>query len=121
MPQCRPATPHCRRALNHTLTMMKTLRHILLAALLLAAAAPAGAAAASPQPPAAVESQATVSAGRLVLKALGDEAVTFQVYSITGQLVARAEVLPGVPATLELPRGYYIVKTATWSRQVVVK
>lgn len=45
----------------------------------------------------------------------------FMVYSITGQMVKALDVAPGESLRLELPEGYYIVKTAGWSKRLVVK
>ena len=43
------------------------------------------------------------------------------IYSITGQMVKDLEVAPGMDVTVDLPAGYYIVKTAQWSKRIVVK
>ncbi len=45
----------------------------------------------------------------------------FMIFSITGQMVKDLYVAPGSAVTVELPAGYYIVKTARWSKRVLVK
>lgn len=58
--------------------------------------------------------------GQIELKATTDKPTTFFIYSITGQLMKRVNVTSGT-ATVELQRGYYIVKCEKWSKQAVVK
>ena len=59
--------------------------------------------------------------GRIHFAAGSVEAV-FSVYSITGQLMKVVRVPAGTHATLDLPRGFYIVKCNNqWSRKVVVR
>ena len=54
--------------------------------------------------------------------AAGPTEAVFSVYSITGQLMKVVRVPAGTHATLELPRGFYIVKCNNhWSRKVVVR
>lgn len=64
---------------------------------------------------------ATGEQGRINFTAGTTDAV-FQVYSITGQLMRTIRVPAGAQASLELPRGFYIVKCSNqWSRKVVVR
>ena len=64
---------------------------------------------------------ATGEQGHIHFVAGSTEAV-FSVYSITGQLMKVVRVPAGTHATLELPRGFYIVKCNNqWSRKVVVR
>ncbi len=58
--------------------------------------------------------------GQIELTADIDEPTTFFIYSITGQLIKRVNVTSGT-STVELQRGYYIVKCEKWSKQAVVK
>ncbi|MBP5687390.1 MAG: T9SS type A sorting domain-containing protein [Muribaculaceae bacterium] len=52
----------------------------------------------------------------------GDSDATFNVYSITGQLIKTVRVTAGTKVTIDVPKGFYIVKCAgRWSRKVVVK
>lgn len=54
--------------------------------------------------------------------AAGASDAVFSVYSITGQLMKVVRVPAGTHATLELPRGFYIVKCNNeWSHKVVVR
>ena len=99
---------------------------LLLAALTVSAALPAVATAAAPQRvETALQQPAQPSVqganGRILFTA-GSEAVVFSVYSITGQLVRTVKVAAEGHATVELPKGFYIVKCGTQgSRKVVVK
>jgi len=59
--------------------------------------------------------------GRIVFTAGSSEA-TFNVYSITGQLVKVVRVGADQRATVDFPKGFYIVKCSNqWSRKVVVR
>ena len=52
----------------------------------------------------------------------GDGDTTFNIYSITGQLIKTVRVNAGTRVTIDMPKGFYIVKCAgRWSRKVVVK
>ncbi len=62
----------------------------------------------------------TVSRNSLTIKADEDCTLEFEVYSITGQLVKKFRLENG-RFTLELSRGYYIVKCASWSKKVIIK
>ncbi len=52
----------------------------------------------------------------------GDSDATFNIFSITGQLIKSVRVTAGTKATIDVPKGFYIVKcVGKWSRKVVVK
>ena len=71
-----------------------------------------------------VENSATVVGGDgcMTIDNYGnDKELTFSVYSITGQIVKSLSVSSGASATINLPKGFYIVKCEYWSRKVVVK
>lgn len=59
--------------------------------------------------------------GRIVFTA-GSSDATFNVYSITGQLVKVVRVSADQRASVDFPKGFYIVKCSNqWSRKVVVR
>ncbi len=59
--------------------------------------------------------------GHISFTAVGSE-TTFRVYSITGQLVRVVKVPADQTMTIDVPKGFYIVKCGDrWSRKVVVK
>ena len=59
--------------------------------------------------------------GRIVFTA-GNSDATFNVYSITGQLVKVVRVSAEQRASVDFPKGFYIVKCNNqWSRKVVVR
>ena len=59
--------------------------------------------------------------GRIIFTA-GNSDATFNVYSITGQLVKVVRVSAEQRVSVELPKGFYIVKFSNqWSRKVVVR
>ena len=59
--------------------------------------------------------------GRIVFTAGNNDAV-FNVYSITGQLVKVVKVTAEQRVSVELPKGFYIVRCGNqWSRKVVVR
>lgn len=99
---------------------------LLILTLLLAAPVTGMVAAAASQPEIGV-SQGTLTAkpvhGALELSVSHDSPspARFMIYSITGQMVKDLEVAPGMDVTVGLPAGYYIVKTAQWSKRIVVK
>lgn len=62
------------------------------------------------------------SNGCMTIDNYGDSReLTFTVYSITGQIVKSVSVANGSSMTINLPKGFYIVKCDYWSRKVVVK
>lgn len=59
--------------------------------------------------------------GRIVFVA-GNSDATFNVYSITGQLIKVVKVAAEQRAAVDFPKGFYIVKCGNqWSRKVVVR
>lgn len=59
--------------------------------------------------------------GRIVFIA-GSSDATFNVYSITGQLVKVVRVSAEQRTSVDFPKGFYIVKCSNqWSRKVVVR
>ena len=59
--------------------------------------------------------------GRIVFTAGNSDAV-FNVYSITGQLIKIVRVSADQRATVDFPKGFYIVRCSNqWSRKVVVR
>ena len=59
--------------------------------------------------------------GRIVFIA-GSSDATFNVYSITGQLVKVVRVSADQRTSVDFPKGFYIVKCSNqWSRKVVVR
>lgn len=59
--------------------------------------------------------------GKIVFTA-GNSDATFNVYSITGQLVKVVKVSAEQRVTVDFPKGFYIVKCSNqWSRKVVVR
>jgi hypothetical protein len=59
--------------------------------------------------------------GRIVFTA-GSNDATFNVYSITGQLVKVVRVSADQRTSVDFPKGFYIVKCNNqWSRKVVVR
>lgn len=57
--------------------------------------------------------------GGIELTAPGDAPCHFTIYSITGQMVKSVEISGS--AVVDLPRGCYIIKCASWSKKLVVK
>lgn len=58
--------------------------------------------------------------GRLTIENNTENAYTFKVYSITGQLVYSVTLKSGKDAVV-LPKGFYIVKSELGSQKVVVR
>lgn len=59
--------------------------------------------------------------GRIIFTAGNSDAV-FNVYSITGQLIKVVRVSAEQRASVDVPKGFYIVKCSNqWSRKVVVR
>lgn len=69
-----------------------------------------------------IGNQASVraSSGAITLTANSEEPICFQIFSITGQAIKNITISQG-STTIELPRGYYIVKCNHWSKTVIVK
>ncbi len=52
----------------------------------------------------------------------GSTSVTFSIYSITGQLLRTIRVERESSVTVEIPKGFYVVRLErAWSRKVIVK
>lgn len=68
-------------------------------------------------------SSVRTGSGRLELSvaSAAEAPVRFYVYSITGQMLKSVDVAPGQSVCVDVPQGYYIVKCADWSKQVVVR
>lgn len=64
------------------------------------------------------ESVAESVAGGIKLSATGREG--FEIYSITGQKV-KSVAVEDSSTKVDLPKGCYIVRTAKWSKKVVVR
>lgn len=58
--------------------------------------------------------------GVIVLNNNSEEAVTFNIYSITGQMI-KSVTIQGGNSNIDLPKGFYIVKCNQWSKRVIVK
>ena len=67
--------------------------------------------------------ETTVVGGKgTIAMVAGDGDTKFNIYSITGQLIKTVRVNAGTRVTIDMPKGFYIVKCAgRWSRKVVVK
>lgn len=60
-----------------------------------------------------------VSAG-VDLSCFDGQTHRFYIYSITGQMIKSIEVTDG-HVYIELPKGFYIVKCDSWSKQLVIR
>ena len=59
--------------------------------------------------------------GRIVLVA-GSRDTQFSIYSVTGQLIKTVRVNADQRLSVDVPKGFYVVKcSGQWSRKVVVK
>lgn len=67
-----------------------------------------------------VEPSATPLEGAVEITAPGHTTMTFQIFSITGQLV-RTVNLTDETLRVELPRGCYIIKCGRWSKKIMVR
>lgn len=105
---------------------MKLFRHIFISMGLLSLTAPMAMATAEKGVASEVVSQqgttVRVNQGHIELSAL-DQAATFSLYSITGQLVKSVTVAAGGVMTLDLPKGVYIVRCSEgqWVKRVMVR
>lgn len=68
----------------------------------------------------ASQPQVRVLQGQIEISVPGDEDRAVTIYTLTGQVVKSFTATPGV-TTVELPKGYYIVKCDRVSCRVVVK
>lgn len=102
------------------------MKKLLILLVVCAAVGVASQAWAVPEPVPAVENVAGVPSvkggdGRIYFYAGSSDAV-FSVYSITGQLVRTVKVNADAHATIDISKGFYIVRYYNlWSRKVVVK
>lgn len=64
--------------------------------------------------------QVRVLGGRIEITVPGDEDCPVTIYALTGQIVKTLTAAPG-QTSVELPKGYYIVKCDRVSCRVVVK
>lgn len=59
--------------------------------------------------------------GGVELIASPNEPTVFMVYSITGQLVKKAEVEASAQMTVSLPGGCYVVRCVAWAKKIIVR
>ena len=99
----------------------------IIAILLMFAACGMSGAWASPEPvPAVAESVANAASVKGGIGSIhftaGSSDATFCVYAITGQLLKSVKVSADSHVTIDIPKGFYIVRyNSQWSRKVVVK
>jgi len=62
----------------------------------------------------------SVEKGFIELTAPDGEAVKFEIFSITGQLV-KSITVKGSTAKIDLPKGFYIIKCEFWTKRVMLK
>ena len=68
----------------------------------------------------ATQPQVRVVGSRIEISVSGDDDLDVTIYALTGQVVKTLKAIPGV-TTVELPKGYYIVKCDRISCRVVLK
>lgn len=102
---------------------MKRLLSILTLCIALAVGAVSATVLASPRIEQVSSEETTVVGGKgTIAMVAGDSDATFNIFSITGQLIKSVRVNAGTKVTIDVPKGFYIVKcTGRWSRKVVVK
>lgn len=102
---------------------MKRLLYIFTLCVALAAGSASVSVFAAPRIEQASSEETTVYGGKgTIAMVAGDSDATFNIYSITGQLIKTVRVTAGTKVTIDVPKGFYIVKCAgKWSRKVVVK
>ncbi len=102
---------------------MKRLLYILTMCVALAVGTESATLAAAPRIEQFSSEETTVVGGKGTISMVaGDSDVTFSIFSITGQLIKSVRVNAGTKVTIDVPKGFYIVKCAgKWSRKVVVK
>lgn len=102
---------------------MKRLLYTLTIALVLGVVAPSAIALAEPRIEQVASDESAVVGGKgTIAMTAGESDATFNVYSITGQLIKSVKVSAGTKVTMDFPKGFYIVKcVGKWSRKVVVK
>lgn len=62
----------------------------------------------------------SVDKGFVELTAPDGEAVKFEIFSITGQLV-KSVTVKGSTVKIDLPKGFYIIKCDSWTKRVMLK
>lgn len=102
------------------MTAMKQIIRTILVAVALVAV-PVAVCAALPAPDQQETVQVAPRPGALRLQSVGDKPVEVAIYSITGQKVKQLVLDAGETLMVELPAGYYIVKTPEGSHRVLVK
>ena len=102
---------------------MKRILYILTLALVLGVTAPGAVALAEPRIEQVASDEANVVGGKATIAmTAGESDATFNIYSITGQLIKSVEVNAGTKVIIDFPKRFYIVKcVGKWSRKVVVK
>lgn len=102
---------------------MRRLLYILTLSIALAVGAVSVTMIASPRVEQVAGDEASVLGGKgTIAMVAGDSDATFNIFSITGQLIKSVRVNAGTKVTIEVPKGFYIVKcSGKWSRKVVVK
>lgn len=102
---------------------MKRLLYILVLMVTLGVVMPSVTAFAEPRIEQVASDESAVVGGKgTIAMTAGESDATFNVYSITGQLIKSIKVNAGTKVTMEFPKGFYIVKcVGKWSRKVVVK
>ena len=102
---------------------MKRLLYIFTLCVALAVGAVGVSSYAAPRVEQVSSDETTVYGGKgSIAMVAGESDATFNIYSITGQLIKSVRVTAGTKVTIEVPKGFYIVKCAgRWSRKVVVK
>lgn len=60
------------------------------------------------------------STGHLIIHNPDDKTISFQIYSITGQVIKTVTASTG-ETIVDLPHGYYIVKCNEWAKQVIIR
>ena len=102
---------------------MRRLLYIFTLCVALAVGAVSVTAYAEPRVEQVSSDETTVIGGKgSIAMVAGESDATFNIYSITGQLIKTVRVAAGTKVTIDVPKGFYIVKCAgRWSRKVVVK
>ena len=102
---------------------MKRLLYIFTICVALAVGAESASVFAAPRIEQVSSDETTVVGGKgTIAMVAGDSDETFSIFSITGQLIKTVRVNAGTRVTIDMPKGFYIVKCAgRWSRKVVVK
>lgn len=62
----------------------------------------------------------SVDKGFIELSAPEAEAVKFEIFSITGQLI-KSVTVKGTPVKVDLPKGFYIIKCDSWTKRVMLR